>query len=588
MVLSKFSGWYWPIALAGLLAVALALLSRMPGWYLLADCIALAAGFTSFLYWRDPPWTHGEISDVEMTPDSPKKTQSELTDQVPSVPEHLAVPAIQRQFDALPIALVRIDGSGRVVQSNRAAREFLAIDENATPPFDDLVEGLGQSVAAWLKNARKKPKKPKPEMVQVKHGARDSVLQVSLMDSPVGPADGLIATLSDATELKSLEAQFVQSQKMQAIGQLAGGVAHDFNNLLTAISGYCDLLLLRHDQGDPDYGDLVQISQNANRAAALVGQLLAFSRKQTLRPSVLEVNETLSDLTHLLNRLLGEKVQLQTEFGKHLPCVFVDGRQLEQVILNLVVNARDAMPDGGKVRIISSLLSFPADTVVDKVSVAIGDYVCIKVTDTGCGIRHDRLRKIFEPFYTSKEVGEGTGLGLSMAYGIIKQTGGFIFADSELGQGTTFTILLPAQDKNAQPSRETVPAKSPRARPLAGLSVMLVEDETGVRTFATRALKMQGIQVTEAASAEQALRKLEDKSLHVDIIVSDVVMPGMDGPTWVRLARKERPETQVIFVSGYAEQKVAKEHSEIANAEFLPKPFSLQQLIDKVRELSPQ
>ena len=493
---------------------------------------------------------------------------------------------VRQLFDDLPIALLRINIDGTVVQANSAAQEFLKIDAREMPLFEDLVEGLGRSVSAWLTSARERSGKPKPEMIQVKRSAGDSVLQVSLMQPPGGAEGSLIAVLSDATELKSLEAQFVQSQKMQAIGQLAGGVAHDFNNLLTAISGYCDLLLLRHQRGDPDYGDLEQISQNANRAAALVGQLLAFSRKQTLQPRVLEVNDALSDLTHLLSRLLGEKVQLHTRYGKNLPCIFVDVRQLEQVIMNLVVNARDAMPEGGEVQIISGLYSCAQDATVHKVVVPAGDYVRIEVCDTGCGIRKERLHKIFEPFYTTKEVGEGTGLGLSMAYGIIKQTGGFIFADSVPGQGSTFTILLPAQHRERRPQKPVDKPKPTTAKALNGLSVMLVEDETPVRTFASRALRMHGVVVTEAASAEEALKKFDEPEMIVDIIVSDVVMPGMDGPTWVRMALRERPDTQVIFVSGYAEESFAREQADFPNAIFLPKPFSLKQLIEKVRELS--
>ncbi|MCP5088982.1 MAG: response regulator [Rhodobacteraceae bacterium] len=586
---TKLSDLFFPAAFAGFLVVALGLLSRLSGWYLLAGCCALLAGFVVTACFAEPLVVREGMGRNQSETDTGVIGNTSVKTPIPTISElteDRVAASIKKQFDNLPIALVRINTSGLVDQANSPARGFLGINAGESPRFEDLVEGLGQTVDTWLSAARAKPNKPKPEMVQAKRGTRDFVLQVSLMDSPVGPPGTLIATLSDATELKSLEAQFVQSQKMQAIGQLAGGVAHDFNNLLTAISGYCDLLLLRHDQGDPDYGDLVQISQNANRAAALVGQLLAFSRKQNLRPSIRKVNDTLSDLTHLLNRLLGEKVRLQTEFGKHLPCVFVDGRQLEQVIMNLVVNARDAMPDGGEVTIISSLYDCKEDTVFDKATVPVGEYVCIKVTDNGCGIRQDRLSKIFEPFFTSKPVGEGTGLGLSMAYGIIKQTGGFIFASSEFEKGSSFTILLPAQSANAQPRKEIVKVEASRSKRLDGLTVMLVEDETPVRAFASRAMKLHGIEVLEAASAELALNKLIDKTVHVDIIVSDVVMPGMDGPTWVRMALEDRPETKVIFVSGYAEEKVAKDHADIANAAFLPKPFSLLQLIDKVRDLS--
>ena len=422
-------------------------------------------------------------------------------------------------------------------------------------------------------------------MLQVKRSTSDAVVQVSLMPLPNAPDGTLLASLSDATQLKSLEAQFVQSQKMQAIGQLAGGVAHDFNNLLTAISGYCDLMLLRHEKGDPDYGDLIQIHQNANRAAALVGQLLAFSRKQTLQPQILKVNDTLSDMSHLLNRLLGEKVRLQSEYGKDLPSVYVDGRQLEQVIMNLVVNARDAMPDGGEVIIQSSIEQFEAEATIEKATVGPGKYVVLSVSDSGTGIRRDRLQKIFEPFYSTKDVGEGTGLGLSMVYGIIKQTGGFIFVDSKENTGTTFRILLPAFDAVAVPEEPAVKKRPVTVRSISGLSVLLVEDEAPVRAFAARALTMHGVEVTEAQSAEDALEMLEDTGFDVDLIVSDVVMPGMDDPTWVRKALVDRPTVKIIFVSGYAEETFAREQQEFPQAVFLPKPFSLKTFINEVKTM---
>lgn len=404
------------------------------------------------------------------------------------------------------------------------------------------------------------------------------------MYQPKDDKGSLIGVLSDATELKSLEAQFVQSQKMQAIGQLAGGVAHDFNNLLTAISGYCDLLLLRHENGDPDFGDLTQIAHNANRAAGLVGQLLAFSRKQTLQPKDIDVQETLRDLTHLLNRLVGEKTRLTFEGAEYLPRAYVDGRQLEQVIMNLVVNARDAMPDGGTISIDTRERHFQDDTKFDRVTVPAGRYVSIEVRDTGCGIPQEVLPKIFEPFYSTKEVGEGTGLGLSTAYGIVKQTGGFIFADSTVGVGSVFTVLLPIFEGHAPAAAAKPPEPTVERGGLNGRVVLLVEDETPVRTFAARALRMNGTTVIEAASAEAALETLKDKSLHIDIVVSDVVMPGMDGPTWVKEALVERPELKVVFVSGYAEESFAEEHSRIPNSVFLPKPFSLRKLIETVQQ----
>jgi two-component system, cell cycle sensor histidine kinase and response regulator CckA len=397
-------------------------------------------------------------------------------------------------------------------------------------------------------------------------------------------APSLLAVFSDATELKTLEAQFVQSQKMQAVGQLAGGVAHDFNNLLTAINGHCDLLLMRHDVADQEHGDLMQIRQNANRAAALVRQLLAFSRKQTLRPTVINLQDTLGELTHLLNRLLTDKVTLRIEHGPDLSLVRVDERQLEQVIMNLVVNARDAMPRGGEVRITSRNVHLHRDLHRDRAVILRGDYVVVEVADSGHGIPDGKLNKIFEPFYTTKQVGEGTGLGLSTAYGIIKQTGGFIFADSPPGQGAIFTIYLPAYDRIETPP--VVDPEPKRARDLSGRGlVLLVEDEDPVRSFAARALRLRGYTVVEAASGEEALEVLQDPDLHIDVMLSDVIMPGLDGPAWVREAQKTRPGAKVIFMSGYAEDAFVGGDSGVPGSAFLPKPFTLNELTQKVKDL---
>ena len=423
------------------------------------------------------------------------------------------------------------------------------------------------------------------EFLRLRRSDKEVFVQVTLtpVDTPDGPA--LIAVLNDATELKTLEAQFVQSQKMQAIGQLAGGVAHDFNNLLTAISGHCDLLLLRHDQGDPDYSDLVQINQNANRAAALVSQLLAFSRKQTLRPKTIDMRDTLADLTHLLNRLVGERVSLQTSYDPVLPPIRADKRQLEQVLMNLVVNARDAMPEGGEIRVTCEYAELAEPLSRDNATVPAGMYVCVTVSDEGIGIPSDKLQKVFEPFYTTKRTDEGTGLGLSTAYGIVKQTGGFIFVDSIVGKGTTFTLYLPAQDLQddaPQASPEPVEQK-PTAKRGEGV-ILLVEDEAPVRAFASRALRMRGYTVLEADSAEAALETLSDTTLDVDVFVTDVVMPGMDGPSWVQKALVERPDTRVVFVSGYAEDSFDETQSRIPNSVFLPKPFSLTDLAETVHK----
>ncbi len=491
----------------------------------------------------------------------------------------------QELFDELPIALVRISPNGTIMQTNAFSREILGIKEGAAPNLSEIVSGLSRPVDEWLGDLSQRAANGDPKLVQVTGPKTEVFLHVSMISlDPRGGSD-LIAVISDATELKTLEAQFVQSQKMQAIGQLAGGVAHDFNNLLTAISGYCDLLLLRHDKGDPDYSDLTQINQNANRAAALVGQLLAFSRKQTLQPKVLDVDEALADMTHLLNRLVGEKIEFSLHYAENLPNVYADKRQLEQVVMNLVVNARDAMPSGGSVDIHTSEIHFDTDTEIERARISKGSYVEIKVQDTGLGIEAKNLSHIFDPFFTTKDVGEGTGLGLSTVYGIIKQTGGFIFADSTVGAGTIFRILLPATEHVEGPIKQETHSVSLLPDTLKGITALLVEDEVAVRSFAARALAMQDIKVFEAGSAEDALLLLNDPDMKIDVIISDVVMPGQDGPTWVQIALKERPDVKVIFVSGYAEETFSMEFDKITGARFLPKPFTLSKLVQTVHDM---
>ncbi|MFY0661242.1 MAG: response regulator [Shimia sp.] len=487
------------------------------------------------------------------------------------------------QFDELPVALLKVSPAGDVLLANRAARSLVNMEISSKSFIGDLMEGLGRSIVDWLMEAAQGKAVNQSEFLRLKRDDKEVIVQVSLNRVVEGGETSLIAVLSDATELKSLEAQFVQSQKMQAIGQLAGGVAHDFNNLLTAISGHCDLLLLRHDQGDADYADLIQINQNANRAAALVGQLLAFSRKQNLRPEVLDLRNTLADLTHLLNRLVGERVALTLNNDPVLPAIRADKRQLEQVLMNLVVNARDAMPDGGEIRVTTESVELDAPLERDRVIVPVGNYVSVTVADQGIGIAQDKLQKVFEPFFTTKKTGEGTGLGLSTAYGIVKQTGGYIFVDSSEGVGTTFTLMFPAHGAAAEQVAVPELGKRPDLPEVQHSGVvLLVEDEAPVRSFATRALKMRGFTVLEAASGEEALEVLDMDHPQIDVFVSDVIMPGMDGPSWVRQARENYPNVPVIFVSGYAEDSFSDDQARIENSSFLPKPFSLSDLTEAV------
>lgn len=485
-------------------------------------------------------------------------------------------------IEDLPVPLLKIARDGLLLGANREARQLLGVASIKGHRLSDLLEGPGRPINDWLSEAFVGRDAQVSQFLKGRGASQDKFVQVTLNTSGTGENRHFIVVLNDVTELKTLEAQFVQSQKMQAIGQLAGGVAHDFNNLLTAISGHCDLLLLRHDEGDQNFGDLIQIHQNANRAASLVGQLLAFSRKQNLQLETIDLRDTLADLTHLLNRLVGEKIVLTLDHDPGLAQIKADKRQLEQVIMNLVVNARDAIGGAGAIRVVTENRTLRKAMVRDRAIVPAGDYVVVNVIDTGHGIAPDKLPKIFEPFYTTKRVGEGTGLGLSTAYGIVKQTGGYIFVDSEVGKGATFSLLFP---KYTAPL--AVPLKRAVIEPEKILGkaegvVLLVEDEAPVRAFASRALRLRGYTVLEADCAEAALELLADQDLQVDIFVTDVIMPGLDGPTWVRQALTTRPATKVVFVSGYPEDAFDDGQAPVPNAIFLPKPFSLSELTHTV------
>lgn len=522
----------------------------------------------------------------------------------------LAVPARAdapgQDFDDIPVALAQLGADGRILATNRLARTLLGLPAGEARFFWEAVEGLGRPVSDWLEDARAGRALGRPEVVRATLTDQETFVQVILRR---GLAGALIAVISDATELKSLEARFVQSQKMQAIGQLAGGIAHDFNNVLTAIAGHCDLLLLNRDRFDPDYDDLLQIHQNANRAAALVRQLLAFSRKQTLKTEIVGLEGLLEDLTHLLTRLVGERITLSLTHDPGLGPIRADRRQLEQVVMNLVVNARDAMPMGGTIRVDTCSLRLETDLEHGRARVPPGSYARIRVIDEGVGIAPDIIDKIFEPFFTTKRVGEGTGLGLSTAYGIVKQMGGFIFCDSVEGSGTVFSLYfatveappgardegrLAALASRAPPSlairpvRTPIPQIVPPISTARGRTVLLVEDEAPVRAFAARALRHQGYQVFEAQDGEQALEFLADTTIDVDLFVTDVIMPGIDGPGWVTRALADRPGTPVVFISGYTEDTLSAALTRIPRAVFLGKPFSLHDLSETIaRQLSP-
>jgi two-component system cell cycle sensor histidine kinase/response regulator CckA len=398
----------------------------------------------------------------------------------------------------------------------------------------------------------------------------------------------VLLLLKDNSEEAKLKRQIAQATKMQAVGQLAGGVAHDFNNILTAIIGHCDLMLMRHTPGDSDYDEIQQIKSNSNRAAGLTRQLLAFSRQQTLRPQTLQLPDVVSEVSHLLKRLLGETVTLQVKHGRDLGPVRADPGQLEQVIVNLAVNARDAMAGTGGGHLSIQTYTVRADQVAELGSeiLPVADYAALSISDTGCGIPPNVLGKIFEPFFTTKEVGKGTGLGLSTVYGIVKQSGGYIFADSKVGVGTTFVIYLPVHHEEGGAQKAPVVPKAPQQETWGSGNVLLVEDEAMVRTVAERALTRQGYTVVTASNGEEAL-EIVTRGDAIDLLISDVVMPAMDGPTMVREVRKLRPEIPVLFMSGYAEEQLRKS-IDIDHVAFLPKPFSVQELAEAARKVLAQ
>jgi two-component system cell cycle sensor histidine kinase/response regulator CckA len=490
----------------------------------------------------------------------------------------------QTLLDVLPIGLALVDRDGRFLTMNEAFRRAAGITGSTMPvyPGDLVVKEDKAPVADAVRRNARGPAMSGDLAVRL---ARQSGEPVALTIAGLrGLGDAaVLLLLKDNSEEAKLKRQVAQATKMQVVGQLAGGVAHDFNNILTAIIGHCDLMLMRHTPGDSDYDDIQQIKSNSNRAAGLTRQLLAFSRQQTLRPQVLQLPDVVSEVSHLLKRLLGETVDLVVKHGRSLGPVRADPGQLEQVIINLAVNARDAMQSKGGGTLTIQTYSVKADQVAELGSdiLPVADYSALSVTDTGTGIAPGVLGKIFEPFFTTKEVGKGTGLGLSTVYGIVKQSGGFIFADSKIGEGTRFVIYLPVHREEAGAARSRRIDKGKPNELWGTGTVLLVEDEPMVRTVAERALTRHGYKVIMAENGEEALDVL-GRGEQIDLLISDVVMPGMDGPTMVKQARKERPDLKILFMSGYAEEQLRKS-IDIENVNFLPKPFSVTDLAEAAR-----
>jgi two-component system cell cycle sensor histidine kinase/response regulator CckA len=519
-----------------------------------------------------------------------------------------AAPHLEALLGQLPLGLAMADRDGRMLFANAAFMRAAGKEGEAPPRYPtDLVAREDKSaVADAIRRFAQGPSASGDIAIRLA-AQPDEPVSLSLAGvRGLGEAAVLLG-LTDSSEETRLKRQVAQATKMQAVGQLAGGVAHDFNNVLTAILGTCDLMLMRHTPGDSDYDDIQQIRANSNRAASLTRQLLAFSRQQTLRPEVLQLPDVVSDVSQMLRRLIGEKIQLVVTHDRDLGPVRADPSQLEQVIVNLAVNARDAMlshkgvrgrPEASRLTLATRRITAADVRAMRSEIIPVGDYTALVVEDTGGGIPPENLSKIFEPFFTTKEQGRagslgGTGLGLSTVYGIVKQSGGFIFADSEVahngkGGGTRFTVYLPVH--HIAPGSEIV---KPIAAPAqdsewaGGGRILLVEDEDPVRLVAERALSRQGYEVTSARDGEdglEAMRAALEAGEGFDLVLSDVVMPALDGPSMAREIRKLAPEMPVLFMSGYAESQLRGE-IDLENMHFIAKPFSVAQISDKVDEV---
>jgi len=511
-----------------------------------------------------------------------------------SDPQRAAEVRFMRFFQNTPMAIATVDKNGRIARSNA---RFAAT-------FVDMLKGDERSILSvvaerdrpLLEAAIRKARAGQSDIAPVEAalaGANErwASFFVSAVEEDEGDGEAAIIYALETTAQRTLESRIYQQQKMESVGQLAGGIAHDFNNVLSVIMMATDFLLNAHKPTNPSFQDIIQIKQNANRGAALVRQLLAFSRKQTLRPQVLDLNETLSDLTMLLRRLIGEKVTLVTALGRDLWPVKADLSQFEQVIVNLAVNARDAMPDGGKLTVRTANVPASESGGPAYKGMPSADHVLVEVSDTGTGIPPAIIDKIFEPFFSTKDVGKGTGLGLSTVYGIVKQTGGFIYVNSVPGN-TAFRIFLPRHVAGAEETLPQVPAAeapalagaAPAVEPAAAApsqdmtgqgTILLVEDEEGLRALNARGLASRGYTVLEAGNGVDAIEVLEREG-DVDL---------MDGPTLLKELRRRNPKLKVIFVSGYAEEAFQKSLPDKEEQyEFLAKPFTLKQLVAKVKE----
>ena len=509
-----------------------------------------------------------------------------------------AAGSLDESFEALlaraPQPMALTSGKGVIMAANGA---FRALFLGNGGEFANT-ELCGKSLALLVADASSQNVRDRIASLGERGGGQDGAIElqavlkgtegrgVRLVIFPAANGGNLIVTAIEAGAAALGGEEAVQSQKLQAVGELAGGIAHDFNNLLTAIIGHSDLLLRRFRASDPAFKDVMNIKGSATRAAGLVAQILAYSRKQTLRPAILMLTDIVEQYLATMGRALGEKVKVKVQHGRDLWFVKADEDQLFQVVMNLAGNARDAMPNGGEIAIRTENVSERESLALKDRGLARGEYVLCEVRDTGTGIKPEHLEKIFDPFFSTKEVGKGTGLGLSTVLGIVKQTGGTVIVDSKIGEGTAFSIYLPRyveteEDLKALESKAEAPEK---IGDLTGsATVLLVEDEEAVRSFASRALSTRGYKVLEAGSGVEALEVMERVKGKIDLVVSDVVMPEMDGPTLLRHLRERNPDIRIVFMSGYAEEAFRKNLGPDEDFVFLPKPFTLKKLAETVK-----
>ena len=542
-----------------------------------------------------------------------------------------------RLFSESPVGMAFLDKNNNVTEINstllqmfsRQREEMIGVSLDDCIDADDwaeLKDKMAKVVTARLSRVHAEVRL---KTEQEKFAAVYITPTIEEDEDGAPDVSGFIVYFIDNTERRMLSMQFAQAQKMQAIGQLAGGIAHDFNNLLTAIIGSTELLLQTHPASDPDFTELMNVHYSANRAASLVGQLLSYSRKQPLSPKYLDVTDMFAELHHMLKRLLGNKVKVQIENGYNLGFIRVDRTQFDQVFVNLAVNARDAMPDGGEFTISTHYQKFPAGMYIGSEEIIPGEYVVIDVSDTGCGIDEEDLQHIFEPFFSTKSCGvdSGTGLGLSMVYGNIRQSGGYISVKSVLNVGTTFTLYLPrhaqedvrrltdVSDSDVSPledkayqlskfvrAKPDVPKSGeqlqfffaqdrpltpvpPHLQDLSGSGViLLVEDEDAVRAVTRKALSSKGYTVFDCSCAQEALKKIEE-GLRFDLLITDMIMPGMDGLSLASSLREKGIYTKILMTSGFSEEAARGEIKAMPDFYFLSKPFTLKELGEKVKQI---